>query len=75
MAGRFAYVPLAVALTASPACSSPFPPPFKLAVTSPAVPLSVALATSGVIEGRAWYINAATPETMAAAWDVPVPFM
>jgi hypothetical protein len=33
----------------------------------------VALRTSGVIEGLAWIIRAATPETIAAACEVPDP--
>ena len=38
-----------------------------------AVPVITALATSGVSDGFAWNSRAATPETIAAAWEVPDP--
>ena len=38
-----------------------------------AVPISSALAWFGVRLGRAWNIRAATPDTTAAACEVPVP--
>ena len=39
----------------------------------PAVAMSAAFATSGVSEGSAWNIRAATPEMIAVAWEVPDP--
>lgn len=68
------YVPSYECLTALAALMSPLPPPGWSLVTPPELPRMVVFATFGDIE-RASYINAATPEMIAAAWDVPVPFM
>ena len=39
----------------------------------PAVAISTVFTTSGVSEGSAWNMRAATPETIAVACEVPDP--
>jgi hypothetical protein len=73
-AGAHRNLPLRAARTAPAASTSPAPPCERYVDDLKVVPSSVAFATSGVIHGSAWYISAATPETIAAACDVPVPF-
>jgi hypothetical protein len=72
-AGEYRYFPFRVAFTAPYASTSPDPEPLPRDVDLSAVPMSAALATSGVREGSAWNMRAATPETIAVAWEVPVP--
>jgi hypothetical protein len=67
LSGRNRNLPFRAAVTAPAASTRPAPPPERYAEVLEAEPRSVALATSGVIDGSAWNINAATPETIAAA--------
>jgi hypothetical protein len=72
-AGAYRYFPLRVAFTAPYASTSPDPDALPSELDLSAVPMSAAFATSGVSEGSAWNMRAATPETIAVAWEVPVP--
>jgi hypothetical protein len=72
-AGAYRYFPVRVAFTAPYASTSPDPDALPRELDLSAVPISVAFATSGVSDGSAWNMRAATPETIAAAWEVPVP--
>jgi hypothetical protein len=72
-AGMYRNFPPAVALTALAASIRPEPDPLPSDPDLLAVPMSTAFATSGVREGSAWNMRAATPDTIAVACDVPDP--
>ena len=64
---------MAAQLVAALALTSPSPPPGRPDRYGIAVPIRRALARFGVRLGFTWNISAATPDTTAAACEVPVP--
>src|SRR5919198_1824650 len=72
LAGCASKVPRLTASTAARASTRPAPAPGWPASCRCAVRTSAALATSGRRDVLVSYSSAATPETTAAAWEVPV---
>jgi hypothetical protein len=59
--------------TALAASRRPLPPPVRYWEARNVLPIRIPFTVFGRREGFTWYRRAATPETIAPAWEVPVP--